>query len=91
MKTLARIYLAFLNHMQKPDGNFHNYLGFNRDFLDIDGSEECVGRTLWGCGSTINSNLPKDMKLVAKDIFDRGLPGFGNHHLGFVLKPLGLF
>ena len=74
MKTLANVYLAFLNHMQKPDGNFHNYLGYERSFLDVDGSEDCMGRTLWSCGCTINSALPKDMRLVAKDIFDRGLP-----------------
>ena len=74
MKSLANVYLAFLNHMQKTDGNFHNYLGYERVFLDVDGSEDCIGRTLWSCGSTINSALPKDMRMVAKDIFDRGLP-----------------
>ncbi|MCW4000048.1 MAG: glycosyltransferase [Candidatus Bathyarchaeota archaeon] len=74
MQRLAHVYLAFLNHMQKPDGNFHNYLGYDRSFLDIDGSEDCAGRTLWACGCTLNSQLPRDMRLVAKDIFDRGLP-----------------
>ena len=74
MKRLANVYLAFLNHMQKPDGNFHNYLAYERTFLDVDGSEDCMGRMLWGCGSALNSNLPDDMRMVAKDIFDRGLP-----------------
>ena len=74
MKKLAYVYLAFLNHMQKPDGNLHNYLSFERTFLDVDGSEDCIGRTLWGCASTLNSMLPSDMRMVAKEIFDRGLP-----------------
>lgn len=74
MNKLAGVYLAFLNHMQKPDGNFHNYLSYERTFLDVDGSEDSAGRTLWACGCAINSNIPKDMRLVAKDIFDRGLP-----------------
>jgi hypothetical protein len=74
MKQLAQVYLAFLNHMQKPDGNFHNYLSYERTFLDVDGSEDSAGRTLWGCGTAINSALPEDTRLVAKDIFDRGLP-----------------
>jgi hypothetical protein len=73
-KSLANVYLAFLNHMQKPNGNFHNYLGYERSFLDVHGSEDCMGRTLWSCGCTINSTLPNDMRMVAKDIFDRGLP-----------------
>jgi hypothetical protein len=74
MVHLANVYLAFLNHMQKPDGNFHNYLGYERTFLDVDGSEDCIGRALWGCGCAINSSLPNDMKMVAKDIFDRAMP-----------------
>jgi hypothetical protein len=74
MTRLSSIYLAFLNHMQRPDGNFHNYLGYERSYLDVDGSPECIGRALWGCGTAINSNLPMDMRLVAKDIFDRSFP-----------------
>lgn len=74
MKALANVYLAFLNHMQKPDGNFHNYLSYERTFQDVDGSEDCMGRALWGCGCAVNSPLPTDLRMVAKDIFDRGLP-----------------
>ncbi len=74
IKKLVHVYLAFLNHMQKPDGNFHNYLGYERTFLDVDGSPDAAGRTLWACGCTFNSQMPKDMRFVAKDIFDRGLP-----------------
>ena len=74
IEALANVYLAFLNHMQKPDGNFHNYLSYERTFQDIDGSEDCMGRALWSCGCAINSTLPKDMEMVAKDIFDKGLP-----------------
>jgi hypothetical protein len=74
MEKLAQVYLAFLNHMQKPSGDFHNYLSYDRTYQDIDGSEDCVGRTLWACGCTLNSALPRDMRLVAKDIFDRALP-----------------
>jgi len=74
MEALANVYLAFLNHMQKPDGDFHNYLSYERTFQDIDGSEDCMGRVLWACGCAINSTLPKYMKMVAKDIFDNDLP-----------------
>jgi uncharacterized protein YyaL (SSP411 family) len=74
MQSLVHVYLAFLNHMQKPDGNFHNYLSYGRTYQDIDGSPDAAGRTLWACGCTVNSQLPRDMRLVAKDIFDRGFP-----------------
>jgi len=74
MKDLAIRYLAFLFHMQKPDGNFHNYMGYERVFRDVDGSEDCKGRVLWSCGSTVNSTLPREVRMVAKEIFDRTLP-----------------
>lgn len=74
VEALANVYLAFLNHMQKPEGSFHNYLSYGRTFLDVDGSEDCLGRSLWSCGCVINSNLPNGLRLVAKDICDRGLP-----------------
>ncbi len=74
VKDLANIYLAFLQYMQKPDGSFHNYLSYERYYLDVDGSDDCFGRALWSCGCTVNSNLLNDSRLVAKEIFDKGLP-----------------
>ncbi len=74
MESLAKVYLAFLNHMQKPEGAFHNYLGYERSYLDVDGSEDCIGRALWACGYVVNSNLPKYVRMVARDIFDKALP-----------------
>jgi hypothetical protein len=74
IERLANIYLSFLNYMQKPDGAFHNYLSYDRRFLDDDGSADCIGRALWGCGCAINSTLSLEMQMVSKDIFDRGLP-----------------
>ena len=74
MEALARVYLAFLNHMQRPDGDFHNYLSYERTFLDYTCSDDCMGRVLWACGCVLNSPLPKFMKMVAKDIYDKDLP-----------------
>jgi len=71
---LADTYLTFLLHMQRPDGRFHNLLGFDRRFRDDVGSEDCMGRALWASGYTLSSDAPEDMKHVAKEIFDRGLP-----------------
>ncbi len=73
-EALANIYIAFLNHMQKPEGGFHNYLSYDRRYLDVDGSDDCMGRALWSCGCVVNSALRKHVRLVAKEIFDKGLP-----------------
>ncbi len=72
--TLAETYLAFLLHMQREDGRFHNFLGFDRGYQDEIGSEDCMGHALWACGCAMSSNAPDSMKSAAKELFDRGLP-----------------
>lgn len=75
---LANTYLSFLLHMQRSDGRFHNFLGFDRSFQDVVGSEDSNGRALWASGYALSSHAPEDMKNVAKQIFDRGLPNSHN-------------
>ena len=70
-ERLIDTYLSFLFHMQRADGKMHNFLGYNRGFLDDEGSEDCAGRALWACGYVINSELPVEKRLLAKEIFDR--------------------
>jgi hypothetical protein len=72
-RKLVDIYLSFLLYMQTQDGRFHNFLNYNRQFTDDFGSEDSMGRALWACGCVIDSNLPKQEKLAAKEILDRGL------------------
>jgi hypothetical protein len=49
----------------------HNFLSYDRNFIDDEGSEDCAGRTLWACGYVINSELSAERKLLAKEIFDK--------------------
>jgi hypothetical protein len=60
--------------MQRVEGNFHNYLSYDRRYLDVEGSDDCLGRALWSLGCVVNSALPNDLRLVSKEIFDRGFP-----------------
>jgi len=71
---LAETYLSFMLHMQKEDGRFHNLIGFDRRFQDDFGSEDCMGHALWACGYALIPDAPEEMRLVAKEIFDRCLP-----------------
>ena len=68
---LIDTYLSFLLHMQKADGKMHNFLRYDRAFLDDEGSEDCAGRTLWACGYVINSTLSVERRLLAKEVFDK--------------------
>jgi uncharacterized protein YyaL (SSP411 family) len=68
---LIDTYLSFLLHMQRADGKMHNFLSYDRSFIDEEGSEDCAGRTLWACGYMINSKLSAEKRLLAKEIFDK--------------------
>lgn len=71
--NLARTYLSFLLHVQKEDGRVHNFIGYNRDFLDTEGSEDSLGRVLWACGYSQDAPIPEDFRMTAKEIFDKSL------------------
>ncbi|MBZ9632553.1 glycosyltransferase family 4 protein [Salegentibacter sp. LM13S] len=77
-QELMPIYLSYIHYMQNDDGTFRNFLSFNRNFLDITGSEDSFGRTIWALGYLMG-NAPNDAyyqngKLVffnAVPIFER--------------------
>jgi hypothetical protein len=68
---LVDVYLGFLFYMQRTDGRFRNLLGYDRRFMDNADSEDCMGRALWACGQCLDSRLPQEKKLLAKELFDR--------------------
>jgi hypothetical protein len=71
---LVDVYLSFLYHMQMENGRLHNFLGYDRRFLDDVGSDDCQGRALWACGCVINSGFNEEKKLLSKEVFDKLLP-----------------
>jgi hypothetical protein len=71
---LVETYLSFILYMQREDGRFHNFIGFDRRFRDDVGSEDCLGHVLWACGYALTPDAPEETRLVAKEIFDRCLP-----------------
>ena len=83
-------YLGFTLYAQREDGWFHNFMGYDRRFLDEGGSDDCFGRALWGLGYTI-AFAPKSFRALAKEIFDRALPRVGELNLrGSAYAILGL-
>jgi hypothetical protein len=70
---LVRTYLSFLLYVQKEDGRLHNFIGYDHSFLDEDGSDDSLGRVLWACGYSQDTSIPEDVRMAAKEIFDRSL------------------
>ena len=72
-RTLTRTYLAFLLHAQRPDGSFHNFMGFDRRFLDDGGGEDTTGRALWGLGAAAAWAPSEPMRALARQLTERAM------------------
>ncbi|MDR5695909.1 MAG: glycosyltransferase [Armatimonadota bacterium] len=90
---LVHTYLHFLLYVQREDGTFHNLVGYDRHFLDEIGSEDTLGRAIWGCGEVIAADLPPNLQRTAEYIIERALQhiprlrsmrGWANSLLGLI-------
>lgn len=75
---LLIIYLRFIHYMQNDEGTFRNFLAFNRQYLDKEGSEDSFGRTIWALGYLINHSPYISYRQFALEIFRKALPNFSN-------------
>jgi len=68
-------YLGFLHHaFNEKNGRFHNFLSYDRSWLDEMGSEDCHGRALWGIGTVLAFSRSENLTESAQYIFERALP-----------------
>ncbi len=68
-------YVSFLSYAQNPNGTFRNFMGYNREFLEEEGSEDCFGRCLWALGYTfVNSATPQNVKKAVWKLIEKALP-----------------
>ncbi len=70
----AYTYLSYLHHAVNPDGSFHNFLSFDRRWVDDRGSEDAQGRVLWALGYTVRFGLDDGLIAAAGELFDQALP-----------------
>src|SRR5581483_4294739 len=72
-ERLATTYLSFLHDAQIDDGRFHNFMGYDRAWLDAVGTHDSVGRALWSLGYGLRYAARGSWRRTCKKIFDRGL------------------
>ena len=72
---LAGIYLAFLLDAQRPDGRFHNFMGYDRRWLDDVGTQDSCGRAIWSLGYGARHAPRASWRRVCSEMLDRALPG----------------
>ncbi|MED4600673.1 glycosyltransferase [Paenibacillus validus] len=73
---LIHTYASFIHYAQNEDGNFRNFMDYNRTFLEDRGSEDCQGRTLWALGFTLSqsSSVPENIKNTCRFMINQALP-----------------
>ena len=72
-ERLASIYLAFLHDAQLHDGRFHNFMAYERHWLDTIGTHDSVGRAMWSLGYGMRYAPRGTWRRVCKRLFDRGV------------------
>lgn len=58
LKEFTRVFLSFIDYAYNPStGKFRNFMGYDRHWLEEEGSEDSQGRTIWALGYTsVNTN-----------------------------------
>jgi hypothetical protein len=69
-------YLSFLEHAFNPvKGRFKNFLGYDRQWNEAEGSEDCHGRALWALGTVLGRSIDQGLKSAAGRLFEFSLTG----------------
>jgi hypothetical protein len=69
---VAHRYLSFLAEAQAPDGTCRNRLGYDRDWHDQPGTEDCWGRAMWGLGTAALRGPAAGIRSESLDRFVQG-------------------
>lgn len=73
--TLIYRYLGFVLFAQSESGRFRNFMTYNRQFTEKEGSEDCFGRCLWALGYTqASAMMPVGVKQACTTALSRALP-----------------
>jgi glycosyltransferase involved in cell wall biosynthesis len=74
-ELLTARFAAFVQHAWNPDrGRFRNFMGFDRTWLEEQGSEDSHGRTLWALGQCTRKDANASRRRWAAALFAEALP-----------------
>ena len=79
-RMLSRItlYLSFLEHARCPVRGFHNFLSYQRDWLDAAGTGDCQGQAVRALAEVLGSNLPDGYRALARELIESVLPALAD-------------
>ena len=68
--SLVNTYLSFVHYAYMNNGKFHNFMAYDRHWLDEVGSSDSIGRAIWALGYTYCSQIDNSLCEMAQNIFD---------------------
>ena len=72
---LASRYLAFIGYaFDGTTGRFHNFMDYQRHWIDIGGSDDSHGRALWALGTVLARSSTPSLQSMAGRLFEQALP-----------------
>jgi hypothetical protein len=71
---LGRTYLSFLHDAQLPDGRFHNFMSYDRRWLDEIGTEDSIGRAVWSLGVGVRHAPRSAWRELCNEMLERAVP-----------------
>jgi hypothetical protein len=77
----AYTYLSYLRYAATEDGGYHNFLGYDRRWLDAKGADDAHGRVLWALAHAARFAPDQGVAAAAAHLFELGRHGIGR--LGF--------
>jgi hypothetical protein len=75
-RMLRRVttYLSFLEHARGVGHGFHNFLSYDRRWLDAEGCGDCQGQAVRALADVLGGDLPDGYRSLARELIDTVLP-----------------
>ncbi len=67
-------YLSFLEFARGVGRGFHNFLSYDRRWLDAEGCGDCQGQAVRSLAEVLGSSLPDGYRALARELIDTVLP-----------------
>ena len=79
-RMLGRVttYLSFLEHARCPVRGFHNFLSYQRDWLDAEGTGDSQGQAVLALAEVLGSSLPEGYRALARELIDAVTPALAD-------------
>ena len=71
-------YLSFLEFARCPGRGFHNFLSYDRRWLDAEGCGDCQGQAVRALAEVLGSDLPDDFGKWARELIEAVLPALAD-------------